>query len=146
MLRLQAWLRSGQSRLNDMIVGQLPKPILCQRILSFLAEYDIEVVVGAIYIVSEEARLNCIATHGFSKEMADAAQSFELREGLIGQAAADRKSRCFWTTRNTRLFQSEFWAGRKAKPAALAIVPIVIDNAVIAVLELGFFTADRRAR
>jgi signal transduction histidine kinase/CheY-like chemotaxis protein/CHASE3 domain sensor protein len=134
-LKQQAWFRSGQSRMADQIIGQLPLPILCQNILGFLAEY-LHVAVGAVYIGADGSRFERVAAYGFSKDMAEQEQSFEVGESLVGQVAAERRP-LFLDALMPGYLKVNSGLG-EGMPVAIAILPIVTDNNVNAVLELGF--------
>ncbi|MDB6060789.1 MAG: multi-sensor hybrid histidine kinase [Verrucomicrobiaceae bacterium] len=138
VLRQQAWLRSGQSRMADKIIGQLPLPILGQNILTFLAEY-LDVAVGAVYISPDEKTFNRIATYGFSREMADLEQTFEPGESLLGQVV-EQRSPLFLDGVASSYFKVNSGLG-EGNPAAVAILPVISDNTINAVLELGFLRA-----
>jgi len=151
VLQRQAWLRSGQTQLANEIIGQLPLPILCEKVLDVLASY-LDVAVGAIYLAESKDRLERAATYGFAKdnftqdelakEGASAAPGFDFRESLVGQVAATRAP-LFLRDLSIDYFQVnpalKVSSGLGAQnPATVVIYPIISDDTLHAVLELGF--------
>ncbi|MET0379210.1 MAG: response regulator, partial [Spongiibacteraceae bacterium] len=134
-LEYQSWLRAGESRIADRIIGQLTPQVLAQNVLAVLADY-IQVVVGAIYTSDEEGGFSRLSSYGFSREMSARPQSFALREGLAGQAAAERRP-IFLDTLQSSFFLVNSALG-ETQPAAQAIVPLHHNGDVVAILELGF--------
>jgi CheY-like chemotaxis protein/signal transduction histidine kinase len=131
----QAWIRSGQMGLSEQMQGDQPLERLGNNLLGFLAAF-VEAQVGAVYI-AEAGQFRRFAGYAIA---ADAAvDSVRLGDGLLGQAAKDRRA----------LRVREVPAGYlpisssmgKGTPNELVVVPASVDGVVHAVVELGFFTA-----
>ena len=138
VLQHTEWLRIGQLELTDKIIGQLPLPILCQNVLTYLAE-RIDIAVGALYVSQDEETYRREANYGFSKESAQREQRFARWESLVGQAAAEKR---IIHLSDVAVDYLKINSGLgEAAALHLVIVPIVADIGVIAVLELGFFRA-----
>ncbi|HEY3699146.1 MAG TPA: response regulator [Spongiibacteraceae bacterium] len=136
VLRHEEWLRTGQLGLANQIIGQLPLPILCQNVLGFLAE-RLGVVVGALYVGQDEEIFRREANYGFSKENAQREQRFLSREGLVGQAAAER--RIIHLSEAAPDYLKVNSGLGDGDPLHIVVVPVIVDTNVTAVLELGFF-------
>ncbi|MCF5636933.1 two-component system sensor histidine kinase/response regulator, partial [Pseudomonas syringae] len=90
--RLQkvAWLRNGQSELAEQVLGQLTLNMLGGHILQFLTRY-LGASVGAVYIRQEHGGLSRVASYGFSREQEQQAQVIHSDEGIVGQAARQKR-------------------------------------------------------
>jgi len=138
VLAEQAWVRSGQARLGERIVGQLTLPVLGRNALDFIADY-LRVVVAVLYVRNEVGQLERAATHGFDSANERAPQSIGAGEGLVGQVMLDGllkhvpnlKSDYFHVTSSLG----------EAAPAAVVLAPVVHEGNINGVLELGFMHA-----
>ena len=66
VLQEVAWLRSGQTRLAEQMIGQQALAPLGRSALDFLAHY-LGVAVAALYVREDTGRLQRVAAYGFSK-------------------------------------------------------------------------------
>src|SRR6202012_1774086 len=102
-------------------------------ILAFLAKY-LGAVAGAIFVGGSEDFRRASA-YGIP-EAAGIATQFKLREGLLGQAAAENRSMLVGEVpEGYPAFGS---ALGKDKPKHLVILPGAVDGSVNSVIELGF--------
>ncbi len=137
----EEWLRVSELGLAEQIIGQLPLPILCQNILTYLAQ-RIDVLVGAIYVSVNEESYRREANYGFSKKHAKDNQVFASGEGLVGQAAMEsriielREAPAEYLKVNSGL-------GNVSAQSVL-LVPIRAETTVVAVLELGFLRTTQQ--
>jgi signal transduction histidine kinase/CheY-like chemotaxis protein/CHASE3 domain sensor protein len=134
-LQGQAWVRTGQSELADIVVGQHALPVLGRAVLDFLAGY-LNAVVAALYVRGEDGVLRRIASYGFSHESEQSGQSFESGETLVGQAARSRRMIYLKDLPDGYLKVSSSLGA--SKPFSAAMVPTQNDGAVNGVVELGF--------
>nr|WP_217344792.1 response regulator [Noviherbaspirillum sp. L7-7A]MBV0878976.1 response regulator [Noviherbaspirillum sp. L7-7A] len=135
LLEHQAWLRAGQTRLAERIVGQPAVAPLARGVLDFLAEY-LGMSVGALYVREPGNVLRRSASYGFSKESESAPQLIAAGEGLVGQAAlARRVIRLDSVPENYLKISSGLGSG---SPVALVLAPIQEGGVVNGVMELGF--------
>ncbi|MES2511547.1 MAG: response regulator [Pseudomonadota bacterium] len=130
-----AWLRTGQTKLAEHMIGQQVLGSLGRSVLGFLAQY-LKVDVAAAYVREDNGVLKRVATYGFSKELKNASQSFDSSESLVGQAAQDNRIiqldqlPAGYLTVNSGLGQ--------AAPRHVVIVPVTHEGQVNGVVEMGF--------
>jgi CheY-like chemotaxis protein/signal transduction histidine kinase len=138
--RREEWLQSGQMGLATAMMGDQPVGQLGNSILDYLAQY-LGAVAGAAFVRSGDI-FRRAATYGVPEEANIAAQ-FKLREGLLGQAAAEGRTVLIGEIPDGYLaFGSAL--GRD-KPKYLVVFPGMNDGAVNSVIELGFLRpADER--
>jgi CheY-like chemotaxis protein/signal transduction histidine kinase/CHASE3 domain sensor protein len=131
--RREDWLQSGQVALASALMGDQRTEQLGDSILSFLAKYA-GAVAGAIFVGGGEV-YGRASTYGVP-EGASVPEQFRLREGLLGQAAAEGRPLLLDDVPDGYLaFGSAL--GRD-KPRHLVISPGSVDGHVNTVIELGF--------
>jgi CheY-like chemotaxis protein/signal transduction histidine kinase len=131
----QAWIRSGQMGLSEQMQGDQPLDRLGNNLLGFLAAF-VEAPVGAVYI-AEAGHFRRFAGYAIAAEAA--VDSVRPGDGLVGQAARDRRALRVRDVPAGYLPISSSIG--KGTPNELVIVPASIDGVVHAVVELGFFRA-----
>jgi len=132
-VRRQDWLQAGQTRLSVALRGDQRMEQLGASALRFLAEY-LDAHAGAIFI-GEGADFRRLATYGTSE--AGVPEGFKWGEGLLGQAARDRRS--FVVNDPPPGYVTIGSALGRGTPRSLLIAPASADGVVNAVVELGFF-------
>ncbi len=134
LLRRRAeWLQSGEVGLASAMMGDQTIEQLGNSILAFLAKY-LGAVAGALFVADSE-NYRRAATYGVPDHQGIPEQ-FRLREGLLGQAAAEDRAVLVGEIPDGYLaFGSALGQG---KPNHLIILPGSVDGAVNAVVELGF--------
>lgn len=131
--RREEWLQTGQVGLATAMMGDQTLQQLGNSILEYLARY-VDAVAGAIYVGGGDF-FRRSATYGVPDGV-NLPAAFRLREGLLGQAAAEGRSIEVRNLADDYLkFGSALGEGR---PRHLIIVPGSVDDAVNSVLELGF--------
>ncbi|OGN42859.1 MAG: histidine kinase [Caulobacterales bacterium RIFCSPHIGHO2_01_FULL_70_19] len=129
----QDWLRAGQVGLAEAMSGDRTVTELGERILEFLSRYT-DAPAGALF-KGEGGQFRRAATLGVPSD-APVPQAFHVREGLLGQVAAEGAPRLLADVPDGYLtFGSAL--GRD-KPRHLLIAPAMADGVVNAVVELGF--------
>lgn len=135
------WIKTGLSDLNDAMRGEQSMEALTGNILQALAQ-RVGALVGAIYLAGPDGRLRRGA--GYAVASRDLPESFALGEGLVGQAGLSRELTLVdlpadaWTVHTAT-------AGARLRQSAL--VPLVRENELMGVLELGtagHFTPEHR--
>jgi signal transduction histidine kinase/DNA-binding response OmpR family regulator/CHASE3 domain sensor protein len=127
------WFQSGQVGLAHAMRGDQETGELGNNILEFLAPY-LGAIAGALF-VGDGKHYRRLSTYGVP---ADAAipEGFDLRDGLLGQAAAEVRPVMIADVPEGYLaYGSALGQGR---PRHLIIAPGSVDGAVNTVLELGF--------
>ncbi len=134
----QDWLKSNIAKFTQMLQGQRDLSTVAKRILSELATV-VNAHYGAFYILQAEddkqkARLKLFAAYAY-KEEKTIPQEFAIGEGLVGQCAFE-KERILLTNVPRDYIKITSGLG-KSKPAHLIILPVLFENNVKAVIELG---------
>ncbi|HVW27270.1 MAG TPA: HAMP domain-containing protein [Polyangiaceae bacterium] len=134
----QDWLKTNLARFTRMLQGQRDLLTVADQVLSELAP-----VVGAQHgsffmaEVSEgKTSLRLFASYAY-KERKSVANVFALGEGLVGQAARERK-RILVTDVPADYIRINSSLG-EAKPLHLVVVPILFEGEIKGVLELATF-------
>ncbi len=135
--RLQkvAWLRNGQSELAEQVLGQLTLNMLGNHILQFLTRY-LGASVAAVYIRQEHGGLARVASYGFSREQEQQAQIIHSDEGIVGQAA--RQKRIITLDELPESYFKVASGLGEGSPRSVIVVPTSNDDQINGVIELGF--------
>lgn len=133
----QDWLKTGLNELGLKISGESSIIELSDEVIKFLARY-LNAQLGFLFLKDDHNRLQLTASFAGSPESMEK-KSFEMGEGLIGQAARERKTITF--------FASEF-DGPKVdigpeiiQPHHFIVSPILFEGQLIGVIELASFEA-----
>ncbi|WP_263143969.1 response regulator [Pseudomonas sp. RIT-PI-AD] len=135
VLHQQAWLRSGQTQMAERLIGQPGLNQLGRGVLEFLAHY-LDIAVGALYVREHHGGLTRVASYGFSREQEKADQSFYSAEGLVGQAAQERRLLQLDELPENYLKVSSGLG--EGLPRSVVVLPFTDDDKVNGVVELGF--------
>jgi CheY-like chemotaxis protein/CHASE3 domain sensor protein len=130
--RRQEWLLGGQNGLSAAMLGDRRINDLGKAALGFLAEY-----VGAhaaAFFASEGGRYGLIAAYGIPE--GGVQDGFNLGDGLLGQAAQDRRT--FLLSDVPEGYLTVGSAMGRGIPRHLVVAPILSNQTVDGVLELGF--------
>jgi CheY-like chemotaxis protein/signal transduction histidine kinase len=84
----RTWLLTGNSELNDKVRGEKEVHELAQQVISQLSTY-LDARIGAIYL-AENGRLTLAGSYAFHHRKENA-NHIELGQGLVGQAALEKK-------------------------------------------------------
>jgi CheY-like chemotaxis protein/signal transduction histidine kinase/CHASE3 domain sensor protein len=135
--QVQCWLKSGQTQMNDIMRGEHDIPVLCQGIIGFVAKY-LDCQIGAIYIMnSKEQTLQLISSYAFERRK-NISNRYAPGEGLVGQAVLEKQAIIVKEVPQDYIRIS---SGLGANlPASLIIYPLILENNVIGVIELGSFS------
>ncbi|MFE3872537.1 DUF705 domain-containing protein [Flavobacterium sp. ZS1P70] len=128
------WLLTGNSELNEKLIGNQSIVQLANNTISFLCNY-LNANIGAVYLFNEKENtliLNGKFAFSSSKE---GKEIFKLNEGLIGQAAWEQKQIAITEVSEDqiRIISTVL----DAKPKNLLITPFLLDGKTIGVIEIG---------
>jgi len=135
--QVQYWLKSGQTQINDIMRGEYDVPVLCKGIIGFVAKY-LDCQIGAIYIMnSKEKTLQLISSYAFERRK-NISNRYVPGEGLVGQAAIEKQA---IIVKEVPKDYVRITSGLGANlPSSLIIYPLILENNVTGVMELGSFS------
>jgi signal transduction histidine kinase/DNA-binding response OmpR family regulator/HAMP domain-containing protein len=135
----QDWLKTNLARFSRMLQGERDLATVSNLIMSELAPLVNE-QYGVFYVTrreEEETKLELVASYG-AESAEQLKQQFSLREGLIGQAAADRRP-ILLKDAPPEFIRIGSGLGH-ARPANVNILPALFEDEVKAVIELASFS------
>ena len=134
----QDWLKTNLARFSRMLQGERDLATVSNLIMSELAPL-VDAQYGVFYVTKreeDETRLELVASYG-TESHEELKREFGLREGLIGQAAADKRPMML---RNVPGDFIRIGSGLgSATPANINILPALFEDEVKAVIELASF-------
>lgn len=131
------WTLTGSSELVKHMQGNKLIHELGQSILNYLTPY-VNAQVGALYLTNQENN-HLIISNGYAiDEKKVKKKSFAFGEGLIGQAAAEKRIILFNTIPQTYLPISTSFAD--IAPKTIIEIPLILEGNTIGVIELGSVT------
>ena len=131
------WLLTGNTELNEKLIGDQSIEELAANTISFLCAY-LKANIGAVYLLNDiENTLVLSGQYAFSSPK-DIKEKFSLNEGLIGQAAREKKqiSLTDITDEHIRITSSVL----NVKPKNLIITPFLFEDKTMGVIEIGRLT------
>ncbi len=130
------WLKSGTNELNAILRGDRRVDEMVDKSLAYLCEY-LGAGVGAFYSFDAETdELSISATYAMTRRKS-LNERIHLGEGLAGEAAKERKVICLTHVPPDYLPISS--AIGEARPLNIAAVPLLHDDRLVGVLEIGSF-------
>jgi HAMP domain-containing protein/signal transduction histidine kinase/CheY-like chemotaxis protein len=135
----QDWLKTNLARFSRMLQGERDLSTISNLVMSELAPL-VNAQYGVFYVANSneqgEPKLDLVASYGAGK-IEEMKPTFDLREGLIGQAAADKRTMRLDNVPGDYIqIGSGLGAG---KPAHINILPALFEDEVKAVIELASF-------
>lgn len=128
-----AWLSNGQNRLNQIMRGDQGIGELATGIITFFATYT-EANIGSFYMFDERETMY-VPVGRYAYGGMSGKESFKLGEGLIGQAAADKRTVLLEELSEKYIrVQSSLL---DTPPHHILVAPVIVGDTVLAVLELG---------
>ncbi|KFC20372.1 response regulator [Chryseobacterium sp. FH1] len=127
------WHQKGLALLNESLVGNKSVSQVTIDSLNQLIEYG-NCTNGAVYLL-DEGQLRLTTAFGLENSMK---QSFDLGEGMVGQAFVQKMPKVY-NDLNEDDFSISFATG-KIKINAILLIPIILNNEAIGVLELSSCT------
>ncbi len=131
------WRKTGQAELNDLMSGEQDVDTLARNIITFLAEY-LNAQVGAIYLKANDNTLRQKGSYALTRRK-DLNNKFDIGEGLVGQAALERKE--IIVTNLPEDYLPVRSGTGAAAPSSILVLPFLYENEVKGVIELGAFDA-----
>jgi CheY-like chemotaxis protein/CHASE3 domain sensor protein len=129
----QLWLSAGEAALAGALQGDQRLDLLGQSVLSFLADH-MGAKVGAVYTVEPDGSLQRVAAYAL--EPAEQPQTLKPGDGLLGQAAKDK--RMLHVTEVPEGYLRISSGLGSTTPRELLIAPAALYGRVQAVIEVGF--------
>ena len=131
------WLLTGNSALNEKLIGDQSIEQLANNTISFLCKY-LKANIGAVYLFNENENALLLSGKFAFSSGNDTTVNFKLNEGLIGQSAWEQKqiSLADISDDQIRITSSVL----NAKPKHLLITPFLLDGKTIGVIEIGKLT------
>jgi len=133
----QDWLKTNLARFSRMLQGERDLATVSNLIMSELAPL-VNAQFGVFYVTrreEDETLLELVASYGGTDDLKP---SFKLREGLIGQCAADKRA-ILLSDVPADFVRISSGLGHAA-PVNVAILPALFENDVRAVIELASFS------
>lgn len=131
------WLAVGQNQLNEKLIGNQNIEELSGNTISFLCAY-LKANIGAVYLFNDKNKnLVLSGQYAFSSKE-NVKEIFALNEGLIGQAAYEKKqiSLTDISEDQIRITSSIL----NSKPKHLLITPFLFEGKTVGVIEIGRLT------
>ncbi len=134
-LQQEAWLRTGQTRLAEQLLGQLSLPLLGRNALQFFAEY-LGTVVAALYVRDAQGHLRRVASYGLPREQEQQEQLIGSNEGMVAQAVLQERVLRLDDLPGDYLRVSSGLG--EGSPHSVLVAPTRNDGQINGVVELGF--------
>ncbi|MGZ5254356.1 MAG: response regulator, partial [Flavitalea sp.] len=131
-LKDREWQQTGISNLNDIMIGEKDLRNLTKNVLEQVTGYTGS-AVGAFYLSHPGEQLKLASS--VSLDLAHVKQSMAFGEGIAGRAASERKPVLLSELDKAELLID--YSGGSLKPASIIAMPIVYDNILKGVIELG---------
>ncbi|TAN42537.1 MAG: response regulator [Nitrospirae bacterium] len=132
------WLKTGLNELNSLMRGEQKTSEVAEKVLTFLSGY-LKAGAGAFYMYDDKGQtLVLTATYAFTRRK-NLSDRFRLGEGLIGQAALEKKMICLSNVPPDYLRIGS--ALGEAVPQNIVALPLLHNDQLVAAMELGAFKA-----
>ena len=138
----QDWLKTNLARFSRMLQGERDLATVSRLIMSELAPL-VNAQYGVFYVTNrdeDESYLELAASYG-AESKAALKQRLDLREGLVGQSAADK--RAIMLDKVPPDFLHVTSGLGSSRPANVIILPALFEDEVKAVIELASFSEFR---
>lgn len=133
-LEKRMWQYEGKALLSDMLRGDQNVTTLAHKIIRHLCEY-LEVPVGALFLMKNQV---LYLTGAYAYHMnEDLPQRFAVGEGIIGQAAYERR---IIKMSDVPTNYIDIISGLGNAPTRhILAVPFTLENSIVGVIEIGSF-------
>jgi len=134
----QDWLKTGIARLNETMLGEKELSTLVAKVISELATY-LEARIGVFYLQQtnvKDPKLILMGSYAYTKSK-NLSTSFKAGEGLVGQAALEKKQILIENVPEDYIRVTSGLG--EASPTFISVTPILIEDRLIGVVELGTF-------
>ncbi|MGW1958079.1 HAMP domain-containing protein [Streptomyces sp. NPDC001920] len=135
----QDWLKTNLARISGLMQGHRDLPVVAELVMDELAPL-VSAQYGAFYLAEDAERgpeLRLVGSYGYPDDV-DRPDRIRVGRSLVGQAARNRRAITVeelppgYVTISSGLGQ--------AVPSALTVLPIVVEDQVLGVIELGSVT------
>ncbi|MFE9020714.1 HAMP domain-containing protein [Streptomyces sp. NPDC007808] len=135
----QDWLKTNLARISGLMQGHRDLPVVAELVMDELAPL-VSAQYGAFYLAEDSERgpeLRLVGSYGYPDDV-DRPDRIRVGRSLVGQAARNRRPITVeelppgYVTISSGLGQ--------AVPSALTVLPIVVEDQVLGVIELGSVT------
>jgi PAS domain S-box-containing protein len=130
----QDWLKTGQTQLTERMRGEQEPIPLIQNLLNYLADY-LNIQVGVFFLLKGN-RLKLVSSYAYKARKSND-NHFQLGEGLVGQAALEKKSLLFSQVPEEHLNLSIHSGLGTSLPQDIFVLPLIYEGLVLGILELG---------
>lgn len=127
------YVLSGIAQLNDLLRGEKILKTFGDKLLEYLCDF-LKSPAGVLYFLQDNGQYKLSNFHAFDVKNKDVVHSFGLSEGLLGQTALGKKTLLIEDVPANGL--NIVSAFSTTTPFNILIVPFVIDDYSIAVIEL----------
>ena len=131
----QNWYKTGQTQLNEQLRGIDDIAQLGRNTITFLAKY-LDCPLGTLYLRNGDNHLNLVGSYAYKKRK-HLANTFEVGEGLVGQAALEKESIVLTEVPDEYITVSSGLG--EAVPRNILVLPFMRNGDVKGVVELGCF-------
>ena len=128
----QHWIKTGQTELNIRLRGEQDIQTLVKNIIFFLCDY-IQSPVG-VFFIEKDGKFKQLSSYAYHKRKS-IKNEFEKGEGLVGQAALEKKS--IVITQVPPDYMSIQSGLGELTPGAVMVIPLLYHNKVLGVMEFG---------
>jgi len=130
----QDWIKSGVAELNNRMRGEQNLSTLSQNVLNFLSGY-LGAQVGAFFL-QEGQRLRLAASYAYKPNRPEDA-NFAMGEGLVGQAALEKKTLRFSRVPANHVVLTITSGLGVSPPSSILVLPLMRGDKVEGVMEFG---------
>ena len=130
----QDWIKTGQSMLNDHMMGEQQEDELTQKIINFLADY-LKAQVGVFYLL-KSGRLVLTSSFAFQVRNNNSSE-LNIGEGLLGQAAREKKPILFSSIPDEQIQLMIKTGLGESKASSVLAIPLVYNETLFGVIGLG---------
>ena len=128
------WLKSGQNRLGEMLRGNQELYHLAMTATGFLAEW-LHSPAACLYLLDDKKTGRLQLQGSYALQRSELPPTFALGEGLVGQAAADRRTLLLDAIPDNYLRIGS--ALGETLPRHLLVAPFLFEERLLGVLELA---------
>ncbi len=134
------WLKSGVNEINKEIHGEMDAVTITHNVITFLAGY-LKAQVGAFYLANipdseKTTRFKLVSSYAYKVRRSNY-NEFKLGEGLIGQAALEKKGILFANVPDDHVVYTIDSGVGESSPRHIYVMPMIFADQVLGVLALG---------
>ena len=130
----QDWIKTGQSSLGNEMLGDPKIEVLTQGVINFLADY-LNAQVGAFYLLKSD-KLVLTSSYAYQKRNNNF-NELEIGEGLVGQAAREKKSILFSSIPDDHVQMTVDSGIGESRANHVLAVPLLYNETLFGVIALG---------